>query len=93
MAAPFDPLFVGLTRPAMLAGVTQTGVIINLACVAILFIMLNSFLYLSLAAPIHAIMWAICRWDAHFFEILSVWAQTTGRARFRNLWQGAVYRQ
>ena len=37
-----DPLFQGMTRPAMLAGVTYSGVILNMMLVITPFVMLNS---------------------------------------------------
>ena len=37
-----DPLFQGMTRPAMLAGVTYSGVILNLMLVITPFVMFNS---------------------------------------------------
>lgn len=88
-----DPLFVGLTRPAMLAGVTYSGLVLNAMVVAVPFIMFNRFIYLLLAVPLHAVMWLICRWDPRFFDLAMTWAQTTARTRFRHVWGGATYRQ
>lgn len=77
----------------MLAGVTYTGVVLNSMICVLPFIMFNKFIYLAMAIPLHIIMWATCRWDARFFDLIFVWGQTTARAKYRNLWQGASYRQ
>lgn len=88
-----DPLFVGITRPAMLAGVTYAGVIINAMVCLVPFILFNNFLFLALLVPVHGLMWIVCRWDARFFDLILVWTQTTATARHRDYWQGAAYRQ
>ena len=64
-----DPLFQGMTRPAMLAGVTYSGVILNLMLVITPFVMLNSLWPLLAAIPIHGVMWLVCKWDPRFFDL------------------------
>lgn len=77
----------------MLVGVTYSGVVLNAMICIMPFILFNKFIYLALMIPIHIIMWGVCRWDARFFDLLWVWLQTSARAKYRNLWQGAAYRQ
>jgi len=87
-----DPLFQGMTRPAMLAGVTYAGLILNLMVVTPLFVAFNALPLLLLALPTHGLMWLVCRWDPRFFDLLFVWARTAGAARQRWLWRGSSYR-
>ena len=81
-----------MTRPAMLAGVTYSGVIINLMLVITPFILLNRFWPLLAAIPIHGVMWLVCRLDPRFFDLLMVWLQTGANARHRHIWKGSTYR-
>ena len=87
-----DPLFQGMTRPAMLAGVTYSGVILNLMAVVVPFVLFNTLWVLAAALPIHAAMGLVCRWEPRFFDLLGVWLQTGARARHRHLWKGSAYR-
>ena len=87
-----DPLFQGMTRPAMLAGVTYSGVILNMMVVITPFVMLNSLWPLLAAIPIHGVMWVVCRWDPRFFDLVMVWLQTSASARHRYIWKGSTYR-
>lgn len=86
-----DPLFVGMTRPAMLAGVTYSGVILNTMLVVPLFVLFNS-LALLLLPVVHGVMWSVCRWEPRFFDLILVRAKTAGAARHRWLWRGSSYR-
>jgi type IV secretion system protein VirB3 len=87
-----DPLFQGMTRPAMLAGVTYSGVMLELMLVSIPFIAINNLLVLLAIIPVHGVLWLLCRWDARAIDILLVWLRTGGQARLRHLWQGSTYR-
>ena len=87
-----DPLFVGMTRPAMLLGVTYAGLIINMMVVVPGFVMLGSFWPLLLAIPIHVLQWALCRWEPRFFDLLLVWLRTKANAKDRYIWKGSTYR-
>ena len=77
----------------MLAGVTYKGVLANMMLCVMPFILFNKFIYLAMVIPVHIVMWVICRWDARFFDLLFVWLQTTAKAKYRDLWHGASYRQ
>ena len=87
-----DPLFVGMTRPAMLLGVTYSGLIINMMVVVPAFVMLNSFWPLLAALPIHILQWVLCRWEPRFFDLILVWLRTKGSAKDRHIWKGSTYR-
>ena len=86
-----DPLFVGLTRPAMIAGVTYEALVMNLMVTMIVFIIAKQPVWLALFAPIHAVCCAICALDARAFQLLGLWARTKGAARTRALWHASAY--
>ena len=85
-------LFVGMTRPAMVLGVTYSGLILNLMVVVPGFVMLNSFWPLVAALPIHIGQWLLCRWEPRFFDLIMVWAKTKAGAKDRYIWKGSTYR-
>lgn len=76
-----DPLFVGLTRPTMKAGVTFQGNVINLMITTCAYIITKNLLYLGICLPIHGVFYAICAHDPRAFELLILWFRT----RFLNL--------
>jgi len=87
-----DPLFVGMTRPAMVLGVTYSAVALNLTIAVSAFVMLNSFWPLLLAIPLHGVQWLLCRWEPRFFDLIWIWAITKGTAKDRHIWKGSTYR-
>ena len=50
-----DSLFLGLTRPPLLFGVSYDLVLLNLMSCLLLYINLKSFLYLFMMIPLHAV--------------------------------------
>jgi type IV secretion system protein VirB3 len=86
-----DPIFLGLTRPSMLCGVTQSFFVINAAVCMIAFLATGSFLPLFAGAPLlHGIGYVACLRDARIFDIWLV------KARFlkclnRAYWQANSY--
>ncbi len=76
----------------MLAGVTYSGVILNLMLVVIPFVFLNSIWVLAALVPIHGVMWLVCKWDPRFFDLALVWLVTSARAPHRHIWKGSSYR-
>jgi type IV secretion system protein VirB3 len=68
-----DPLFQGLTRPTMIMGVSYMYFVINAAISMILFINMQSFMVLFVAAPIvHTIGWIICLKEPRAIELFVV---------------------
>lgn len=86
-----DPVFLGLTRPAMLLGVTQSFFVINAVLCMVAFLATNSFLPLLVGAPLlHGIGMLACLRDARTFDI---WF---AKARFlaclnRSFWRANSY--
>lgn len=66
-----DLVFLGLTRPSMLFGVTYSYVGLNMLISMIIFLTTESFSALLVFAPgVHLIFYLICLNDPMSFEIL-----------------------
>lgn len=90
-----DPLFVGLTRPTMVGGVTYQAAIINMVASTSALVLTKNPLHLAIAIPIHAVFYAICARDPRAFELLQLWLQTKGwnliTRWFRSYWKASSY--
>ena len=65
-----DPLFLGLTRPAMFWGVPQPVFILNGMASMILFLVSNSFIPLLVGAPVlHGAAYLLCLKDGRIFDL------------------------
>jgi type IV secretion system protein VirB3 len=68
-----DPLFQGLTRPTMILGVSYMYFVINAAINMILFINLQNFVILLVAAPlIHLVGYVICVKEPRSIELFII---------------------
>lgn len=65
-----NPVFVGLTRPPMVLGVTMDYFGISVMSALIGFILFSSPLYLMLFLPLHVIGVIACAIDHNLFRIL-----------------------
>lgn len=86
-----DPLVVGMTRPLMLFGVTYSYFVIEGMATTVLFLLGNSLAYLLAIVPLHLVGVLLCKWDAHFFDILFRAAQRARPVRNRTLYRCNVY--
>jgi type IV secretion system protein VirB3 len=75
-----DPLFVGMTRPPMLFGVTYAAMIVNLVATAEAFIVTKDLAWLLAFVPIHGLLWLVCLYEPRFFDLLQLWGRTRGMA-------------
>ena len=71
-----DPLFVGVTRPAMALGVTYGAALANGMITVELFLLTRNLLVLLVCLPIHGILWILCAVEPRFFELLLLWLRT-----------------
>ncbi len=75
-----DPLFLGLTRPAMIIGITYSWLMLEMAAGYLVFINVpsgNKFLPLIEVVGIsHAIGLYACSKEPKFIELITVWAKT-----------------
>jgi type IV secretion system protein VirB3 len=73
-----DPLFLALTRPAMLMGVPYGWCMGNLLITAVIYLYGgNSFLWLFLGGGTgHLIGYMCASYEPRFMDIIKVWSQT-----------------
>lgn len=65
-----DPLFLGLTRPPMILGVSYTFAALNGIFSLLAFIITSSFFYLLILLPgVHMIGWFICLKEPRAIEL------------------------
>ncbi len=64
-----DALFVGLTRPSMLFGVSYNFAVINGMTAMLFYIMTAKFLYFALMFPIHLLGYFACSKEPLFIEL------------------------
>ena len=86
-----DILFAAMTRPAMIWGVTYTGLILNLTFTVCMFVGFNNLCYLLLFLPIHFVMYLVCWKEPRYFETCKVWILTKGNSKARLFWQASTY--
>ncbi|MBM3617248.1 MAG: type IV secretion system protein VirB3 [Alphaproteobacteria bacterium] len=68
-----DPLFQGLTRPAMIMGVSYMFFVLNSVINLVMFINTSDFKILFLCAPlVHAIGYLICMKEPRAIELLMI---------------------
>ena len=66
-----DPLFLGLTRPSMIFGVTYVYASLNALASLMAFIITNNLIYLFVLMPVlHCIAYFICLKDPLSLELL-----------------------
>ena len=67
-----DPLFVGLTRPTLLFGVSQMFVIMNAFCCIGYFVMTSDVMAMVALAFFHLVGYIICAKEPLFVELFMV---------------------
>lgn len=83
-----DPLFVGLTRPAMFLGVSYTFALANLFMCLIGFIAGDNYRFILLGFPIHFIGYILCSKEPLIIELYKIRADKCFRSKNR-LYHGA----
>lgn len=88
-----DPLFVGVTRPAMRWGVAYPALLLNLVITMEIFLLTKNLLTLLISVPIHAVSALFCMRDARFFELAALWLSLRLPALVSNLrfWKASSY--
>jgi type IV secretion system protein VirB3 len=91
--AAAQPLFVGVTRPAMRWGVTFSAVLANGVLTMNCFLFTGNLAVLLLCLPIHGLCSLLCARDARIFDLLLLWARTglPATARNRPVWRASSY--
>ena len=65
-----DPLFVGLTRPPMLFGVSYNFAIMNGMVSMMTYIMTSNFIYFAMMFPLHLFGYYLCSKEPLFIELI-----------------------
>jgi type IV secretion system protein VirB3 len=78
-----DPLFVGLTRPPLLFGVSYSYFVVNALVCMVAYIATSNFTYLAIALPIHLVGYYICSKEPLFIELFKVRADKCSRCKNR----------
>lgn len=88
-----DPLFVGVTRPAMAMGVTYAALLVNALVTIEAFLLTRNLLWLAVCLPIHALFWLLCATEPRFFDLVLLWGRTRGPAIVGTLpfWRASSY--
>jgi type IV secretion system protein VirB3 len=71
-----DTLFVGMTRPSMVWGVTYSALLLNLVVTMESFIVTKNLVWLLSFVPIHGVCYLICLYEPRFFDLLQLWGRT-----------------
>lgn len=71
-----DPLFVGMTRPPMVWGVTYSAMMFNILVTTESFIVTKNLAWLLAFAPIHGVLCMVCLYEPRFFDLLQLWGRT-----------------
>ena len=79
-----DPLFVGVTRPAMAFGVTYSALLVNAVVTVELFLLTRNLLWLLVCVPVHGVFWLLCLSEPRFFDLAVLWGRTRGPGLFGN---------
>ena len=87
-----DVLFVGLTRPQMLLGVTYGFAIANGILTTELFLVFKSIWVLAAALIVHVVGWLACLRDPRVFDLWLVKARRCPRIANYRLWRCNSYR-
>ena len=78
-----DSVFLGLTRPPMLFGVSYTYALLNGLICMIAYIVNSDFRYMLLMLPIHGIGYYICSKEPLFIELFKIKSEKCSKCRNR----------
>jgi len=66
------PLFLGMTRPPMVAGVTFTFFVLNALTSVIAFLGTGELPWIFIGLPLHGIGYLICEKDPNLFDVWAI---------------------
>jgi type IV secretion system protein VirB3 len=93
MSLTIDPVYLALTRPAMVLGVSYTALLVNMILTAELFLVTRSLPWLLVCVPVHGLQWLLCQQEPRIFELVSLWGRTRAPALLGNFrhWRASGY--
>ncbi|HSQ97943.1 MAG TPA: VirB3 family type IV secretion system protein [Rickettsiales bacterium] len=84
-----DSLFLGLTRPSMILGVTYVFASLNILASLMLFVLTSNFFYLLVVLPtLHGIAYLICLKEPRALEMLIMRTSNFSRCRNKSFYEG-----
>lgn len=83
-----DSLFIGLTRPPMLFGVSYMYFIMNIMVCMMAYVATVNFKYMMIMFPIHGLGYYLCSREPLFLELFKVRSEKCSRCKNR-LYHGA----
>ena len=86
-----DPIFVALTQPQMIAGVTYSYAVFNLIVTLEAFLITKSFWSLVLAPVIHAVGYLACLDEPRFFDLWVTRVSRCPRVKNFAFWRANAY--
>ncbi|VAW00391.1 hypothetical protein MNBD_ALPHA06-1732 [hydrothermal vent metagenome] len=86
-----DSLFIGMTRPPMIAGVTFLYMGLNAFGAFFAFLLTGNLLYLLVFLPFHAIGYAICLKDPQLLDVMMKKVQKSTGVPNKAFWSGNSY--
>ena len=89
MALQSEPLFVGVTRPTMLLGVTLDFLIANGMVCMVAYLATNKLACLLAAIPLHGIAYLLCKNEPRMLGLLGLWAKTKGATLNKGYWKAS----
>lgn len=87
-----DPVFIALTRPQMMGGVTYSFFVINLILSTEAFLLFRSAWVLALAGAVHLCGVLICLADPRMVDLWLMRARRAPRVRNYGFWRCNSYR-
>jgi len=90
-AVAVDPVFLGMTRPAMLLGVPYESAIFNFLLTTIAFVLTGNLLMFLMALPIHGVAYLLALKDPRIFGLLLARARSRKPCPNRTFWGAASY--
>lgn len=91
-APEIDPLFLGMTRPPMVKGVTYSFFVLNVTGTTILFLASGNLLAFLVGLPLHVIGYLMCLKDPRLLDLWRVKLTKTMLCRNRKFWKANSYR-
>lgn len=84
-----DALFLGLTRPSMILGVTYVFAGMNALASLMLFVVTNNFIYLLVVLPtLHGIAYLVCLKEPLALEMIIMKTSNFNKCRNKSFYNG-----
>lgn len=90
-AVEIVPVFLAMTRPAMLMGITYTFFALNGTLTTVVFLAANNLLAFVVGIPVQMIGYLVCLKDPRIFDIWRVRLLKTPTHRNRRFWNANSY--